>query len=79
MPSSALSSPLMPSLPSHVKELEELTAELANERAAKKIITNEKAALEAELESLSQALFEEVRGSAVSFIPTIHISRRQTK
>ena len=78
-PSSALSSPSMPSLPSHVKELEELTAELAKERAAKKTITDEKAALEAELESLSQALFEEVRSSAMSFILTVHISRRRTK
>ena len=69
----------MPSLPSHVKELEELTAELAKERAAKKIITDEKAALEAELESLSQALFEEVRSSTMSFILTVHIPRRRTK
>jgi len=69
-PSSALSSPSMPSLPSHVRELEEVTAELAKERAAKKTITDEKAALEAELESLSQALFEEVRSSAMSFILT---------
>ena len=78
-PSSALSSPSMPSLPSHVKELEELTAELAKERAAKKTMTDEKAALEAELESLSQALFEEVRSSAMSFVLTVHISRRRTK
>jgi hypothetical protein len=77
--SSALSSPSMPSLPSHVKELEELSAELAKERAARKTITDEKAALEAELESLSQALFEEVRSSAMSFILTVHISRRRTK
>ena len=69
----------MPSLPSHVKELEELTAELAKERAAKKTIIDEKAALEAELESLSQALFEEVRSSVMSFILTAHISRRRTK
>ena len=67
-PSSALSSPSMPSLPSHDKELEELTAELAKEPA-----------LEAELESLSQALYEEVRSSAMSFILTVHISRRRTK
>ena len=69
----------MPSLPSHVKVLENLTAELAQERAAKKTITDEKAALEAELESLSQALFEEVRSSAMSFVLTVHISRRRTK
>ena len=67
----------MPSLPSHVKELEELTAELAKERAAKKTISDEKAALEPELESLSQALFEEVRSSAMSFTLPVHISRRQ--
>lgn len=51
----------MPSLPSTTdKELEELAAELEKERAAKKAIIDEKAALEDELESLSQALFEEV-------------------
>ena len=78
-PSSALSSPSMPSLPSHVKELEELTPELAKKRAAKKTITDEKAALEAEFESLSQALFEEVRSSAMSFIITVYTFRRRTK
>lgn len=59
-----LTSPSMPSLTStshHAKELEELAAELEKERRAKKAIADEKAALEAELESLSQALFEEVR------------------
>ena len=40
-----------------------MAAELEKERAAKKAISEEKAALEAELESLSQALFEEVRVS----------------
>ncbi len=57
----------MPSLPvmasvnaSKDKELEELAASLEKERAAHKTIIGEKAALEAELESLSQALFEEV-------------------
>lgn len=57
-----LTSPSMPSLTStshHAKELEELAAELEKERRAKKAIADEKAALEAELESLSQALFEE--------------------
>ncbi|KIK05239.1 hypothetical protein K443DRAFT_130516 [Laccaria amethystina LaAM-08-1] len=73
--SSALSSPSMPSLPSHVKELEELTAELAKERAAKKTITDEKAALEAELESLSQALFEE----ANKMVATERIKRAETE
>ncbi|KAK7031088.1 hypothetical protein VNI00_013692 [Paramarasmius palmivorus] len=41
------------------KEIEELTAELDKERQAKKDVMKEKEALEAELESLSQALFEE--------------------
>ncbi|KAF4620822.1 hypothetical protein D9613_000047 [Agrocybe pediades] len=55
-----LTSPSMPSLSSvRSKELEDLTAELAKERAAKKAIAEQKAALEEELESLSQALFEE--------------------
>lgn len=57
---SHLNSPSMPSLPVlPSKELEELTAQLEKERAARKTISNEKAALEEELESLSQALFEE--------------------
>jgi len=56
-----LTSPSLPSLSSvRTKELEDLTAELAKERAAKKAIADQKAALEEELESLSQALFEEV-------------------
>ncbi|KAF8879222.1 hypothetical protein CPB84DRAFT_1793569 [Gymnopilus junonius] len=63
-----LTSPSMPSLgliPSHTnakvksKEIEDLTAELEKERTAKKLIAQQKAALEDELESLSQALFEE--------------------
>ncbi|KAH9484735.1 hypothetical protein JR316_0001635 [Psilocybe cubensis] len=55
-----LTSPSMPSLSSvRSKELEELSAELEKERKAKKKIAEEKAALEEELESLSQALFEE--------------------
>jgi septal ring factor EnvC (AmiA/AmiB activator) len=57
-----LTSPSLPSLPSQLnKELEELTAELERERAAHKAVIKEKADLEAEIESLSQALFEEVR------------------
>ena len=57
-----LNSPSMPSLSSlRSKELEELTAELEKERAARKAIAKEKNDLEDELESLSQALFEEVR------------------
>ncbi|KAJ2924750.1 hypothetical protein H1R20_g12340, partial [Candolleomyces eurysporus] len=55
-----LTSPSLPSLSStHAKELEDMAAELEKERAAKKAISEEKAALEEELESLSQALFEE--------------------
>ncbi|PPQ81424.1 hypothetical protein CVT25_015928 [Psilocybe cyanescens] len=55
-----LTSPSMPSLSSvRSKELEELTVALEKERKAKKKIADEKAALEEELESLSQALFEE--------------------
>jgi hypothetical protein len=51
----------MPSLSSlRSKELEDLTAELEKERAARKAIAKEKTDLEDELESLSQALFEEV-------------------
>jgi hypothetical protein len=56
-----LNSPSLPIIPSHShKELEELTVELRKERAARKAVVDEKAALEAEIESLSQALFEEV-------------------
>ncbi|KAK0431422.1 hypothetical protein EV421DRAFT_1853873 [Armillaria borealis] len=65
-PNPTFTSPSMPSLPvmasvnaSKDKELEELAASLEKERAAHKVIIGEKAALEAELESLSQALFEE--------------------
>jgi len=55
-----LNSPSMPSLSSlRSKEVEELTTELEKERAARKGIAEEKATLESELESLSQALFEE--------------------
>lgn len=61
-----LNSPSLPLLPSHSnKELEEMTAELEKERAARKAAAAEKEALEAELESLSQALFEEVRTQPV--------------
>ena len=40
--------------------MEELGKELEKEREARKKASDEKAALEAEIESLSQALFEEV-------------------
>ena len=56
-----LNSPSLPSLPAHAKEVEELNEQLQKERAAKKKVEDEKAALEAELEALSQALFEEVK------------------
>ncbi|KAF9482084.1 hypothetical protein BDN70DRAFT_875551 [Pholiota conissans] len=52
-----LTSPSLPSL--RYKELDDLTAELEKERAARKAIADQKKALEEELESLSQALFEE--------------------
>jgi hypothetical protein len=58
-----LTSPSMPSLTAardRERELEDLAKELEKERAAKKKALEEKAALEDELESLSQALFEEV-------------------
>lgn len=45
------------------KELEDLTGLLEQERKAHKAAQEAKAALEAELESLSQALFEEVRNT----------------
>jgi hypothetical protein len=58
-----LTSPSMPVLPTiPTREIEELTSQLEKERTARKTISDEKAALEAELESLSQALFEEVSG-----------------
>lgn len=57
-----LTSPSLPSLTSvKSKEVENLTAELEKEKADRKKIMEEKSALEGELESLSQALFEEVR------------------
>jgi hypothetical protein len=42
------------------KEILELQEQLERERLAHTLATAEKAAIEAELESLSQALFEEV-------------------
>ncbi|SJL15137.1 uncharacterized protein ARMOST_18622 [Armillaria ostoyae] len=81
-PNPTLTSPSMPSLPvmasvnaSKDKELEELAASLEKERAAHKIIIGEKAALEAELESLSQALFEE----ANKMVATERIKRAETE
>jgi len=60
----------MPSLSTtQSKELEEISAELEKERTARKSIADEKKALEEELESLSQALFEEVRNSPFWTLP----------
>lgn len=54
-------SPTSPPIPPHItKELEELSSQLQKERSARKTAEEEKTNLEAELESLSQALFEEV-------------------
>ncbi|KAI0935430.1 hypothetical protein AcV7_003863 [Taiwanofungus camphoratus] len=47
------------------KELEDMTAELKREREARAVAFKEKASLEAELESLSQALFEEAQKMVV--------------
>lgn len=59
--SSHLTSASLSSLvPAREKELEDLNLELERERKAHKTACAEKEALEAELESLSQALFEEV-------------------
>ena len=57
---------LVPEKSVHEEELARLTAELDKERNALKEATNAKEALEAELESLSQALFEEVRPFLIS-------------
>lgn len=48
------------------KELEDLAAELERERKARKASDSAKDALESELESLSQALFEEASPSTIS-------------
>lgn len=59
--SSHLTSASLPSLlPDTQKEVETLTAELEKEKKAHAAASAAKEALEAELESLSQALFEEV-------------------
>lgn len=59
---SHLTSPSLPTLvaSSREKELLELHEQLERERRAREVAIAEKAAFEAELESLSQALFEEV-------------------
>lgn len=56
-----VASPTLSVIPPHIaKELEDLNSELQKERSARKAVEQEKSNLEAELESLSQALFEEV-------------------
>lgn len=62
-----MTSPSLPSL--RYKELDDLTAELEKERTARKTIADQKKALEEELESLSQALFEEVHSLIISVHP----------
>lgn len=54
---------LIPENSVHEEELAKLSTELEKERKALKEATSAKEALEAELESLSQALFEEVRAN----------------
>ena len=65
--SAHLTSPSLSSLVPNVreKEMEELQEQLERERQAHKATDAAKAALEAELESLSQALFEEVDASSL--------------
>lgn len=73
--SSHLTSASLPSLvPPKEKELEDLNTELELERKAYKTACAEKEALEAELESLSQALFEEVSLAIVSIVGS-HLTR----
>ncbi|KAH7923165.1 hypothetical protein BV22DRAFT_606119 [Leucogyrophana mollusca] len=74
---SHLTSPSLPTLVSSVreKELEELQEQLERERKARKTAADEKIALEAELESLSQALFEE----ANKMVATERIKRAETE
>ncbi|KAF8629300.1 hypothetical protein AX15_003517 [Amanita polypyramis BW_CC] len=71
-----LTSPSMPALPTIAsREMEELASELEKERTARKTVAKEKAALEAELESLSQALFEE----ANKMVATERMKRAETE
>ncbi|KAM6501520.1 hypothetical protein JOM56_001497 [Amanita muscaria] len=71
-----LASSSMPALPlTTTKEMDELSAELEKERAARKTVLEQKAALEDELESLSQALFEE----ANKMVATERIKRAETE
>lgn len=75
--SSHLTSPSLPTLVASTreKELLELQEQLERERLAHTLATAEKAAIEAELESLSQALFEE----ANKMVATERIKRAETE
>jgi hypothetical protein len=74
---SHLTSPSLPTLVASTreKELLELREQLERERLAHTLATAEKAAIEAELESLSQALFEE----ANKMVATERIKRIETE
>ncbi|KAG2342823.1 hypothetical protein BDR05DRAFT_963619 [Suillus weaverae] len=75
--SSHLTSPSLPTLVASTreKELLELQEQLERERLAHTLATAEKAAIEAELESLSQALFEE----ANKMVATERVKRAETE
>ncbi|KAG1752847.1 hypothetical protein EDB19DRAFT_1670155 [Suillus lakei] len=75
--SSHLTSPSLPTLVASTreKELLELQEQLERERLAHTLAAAEKAAIEAELESLSQALFEE----ANKMVATERIKRAETE
>lgn len=75
--SSHLTSPSLPTLVASTREKEilELQEQLERERLAHTLATAEKAAIEAELESLSQALFEE----ANKMVATERIKRAETE
>ncbi|OAX41146.1 hypothetical protein K503DRAFT_864101 [Rhizopogon vinicolor AM-OR11-026] len=74
---SHLTSPSLPTLvaSSREKELLELQEQLERERRAHEVAITEKATLEAELESLSQALFEE----ANKMVATERVKRAETE
>ncbi|KAJ8489454.1 hypothetical protein ONZ45_g13571 [Pleurotus djamor] len=76
-PMNHLTSPSLPTLPtqSQLKEMEDLSAELEKERLKAKKALEDKVSLEAELESLSQALFEE----ANKMVATERIKRAETE
>ncbi|KAJ7578122.1 hypothetical protein C8J56DRAFT_798025 [Mycena floridula] len=70
-----LSSASMPSLPKINQEVDDIRAELEKEKTAHKAAISDKEALEAEIESLSQALFEE----ANKMVVTERIKRAETE